>query len=1076
MDRAVDGSGLIGRSRLGELGAKALTKRLTALVAGPGFGKTTLLTQLFDPGRAIWHTATATDRSFPALARSIVDKTRLQIPGLSNEVALAAAGSQGSGSEGRSGRAEAIASGLARELEDQLRRDVVLVIDDLHEIQNGTDSALFLAGLIRNAPTRLHVVTASRSDLPFPVSRMLLNGDAVVQDEKTLAFTIEEIEELVRLRGLSLEESAIDHIFALTGGWPVAVIYSLEALHEDGSGIVVPRAEEGRLFEYLVEEVLGREDPGLVEALSLLSFLPWFTIDLLDRLGGRVEAIELFDPTGVSRFALTPVPDVANASTVSPLIASYLVEQSRSASRESLDVVLADSADWYLRNEHLSEALTCLTNLSTTEQLGLFLEENGEELIARGLTRQLDEAAVLVEDASPQVALMRAEVKQLLGDWEGAMDLYRMLVPETGPIPASLAWRLGFLYHMRGDITAALTIYERGEVRGDDPSAGASLLAWHASAHWLRGDREAAEDLADRALVLARSVNASRPLATVYTVLAMIAALDGDRAQNDSHYLRALEHAERSRDVTQTIRIRSNRGSHFLEEGKYQLALDELEIALRLADMTGFELWKGMALSNRGQVVKMIGRLDEAIADLSESRRIFRSIASNFESYPLAQLGDVYTLRGDTALARACYEDSISLAEDQGDLQALVPALSGLARLIAFEDNKRASALAARACEVDAVIWRSVALLAAGFVALAGDDLEAASRLASEAAGTARSRRDMHGLAEALELTARCQTKEEAIETLGQARVIWHEIGFELGCARVDVELARLIGPPDGIATARVAGETLARLGAKRLASEASSVAEDIAEQRAAAVRVKTLGGFSVSVGGVPVPNSSWQSRVAREVLAMLVAARGIPIHRETLIDRLWPDEELDKASNRLSVALSTIRSVLDPEKAHHTDWYLERDGETLALSTDRVTVDATDFLEAAKKGQSAIRSGDQERGRALLDYAETIYVGEFLEDYPYADWAVAPREEIRSWYLRVASQLAEVELSEGDFDGASRRFLRMLERDPFDEPTHLSLIRAMVGAGRHGTARRLYGNYVSRMAELGIEPDSFPG
>ena len=305
--------------------------------------------------------------------------------------------------------------------------------------------------------------------------------------------------------------------------------------------------------------------------------------------------------------------------------------------------------------------------------------------------------------------------------------------------------------------------------------------------------------------------------------------MDGDRAGNDLHYLRALEHAERARDVVQTIRIRSNRGSHFLEEGDYGNALAELDMALRLADMTGFQLWRAMSLSNRAQVLAGLGRLEESVADLEQSREIFRGMGSRLESYPLAQTADVYALRGDGALARAGYEEAIRLGDEAEDLQALVPALSGLARLIASDDPDRARDLADRAAEVASVIGHVGALLAQGFVALAEGSTELARAKAVESADVARSRQDLPGLAEALELEAATLSDEQrARSLLEQARRVWEEIEAPIGMARVDIALAGLPGGDADLAEA--SAETLLQLGAKGLALEAKRVAESLSD------------------------------------------------------------------------------------------------------------------------------------------------------------------------------------------------------------------------------------------------------
>ncbi len=89
--------------------------------------------------------------------------------------------------------------------------------------------------------------------------------------------------------------------------------------------------------------------------------------------------------------------------------------------------------------------------------------------------------------------------------------------------------------------------------------------------------------------------------------------------------------------------------------------------------------------------------------------------------------------------------------------------------------------------------------------------------------------------------------------------------------------------------------------------------------------------------------------------------------------------------------------------------------------------------------------------------------------------WAVGLREEAQATYIALARSLAESAASDGDADGATRFYLRILERDPFDEGAHLGLVAALVAAGRHGEARRRYGFYATKMEEISVEAAPFP-
>lgn len=1053
----------------------AATRRLTALTAGPGFGKTTLLSQTFDSGSVVWHTVTPLDASLPVFALNVVERIRLRVPGMAADLRTVIEGPTGPDLADEGGRVEALAATLAHELDTQLVRDLILIVDDVHELEPDGASARFLGALCRNAPPRLHIVTASRATLPFPTARMRLSQDTDELTATDLAFAPEEVSELMSIVMGRADDKQVATLVERTEGWPVAIMMMLRSPSQGGGDGNNDFTGADALFDYLAEELFANEQPETIEVLTAAAEVPWVSGELLKRLGVYAKELDRFDFDRAHPY-LTRQPDAPHAAVISPLIGEFLLRR-RPLADDRRHQILIEGARWYLENGHLAEALICHHRLGPSEESIRLLDERGESLLSSGLARHV---LPLIEDLGDHpergdVLLLEAEARQILGDWEGAMRVYRKLEPTTHSIPPRLAWRLGFLQHMRGDVMGALETYQRGELGTGDITNESALLGWMASAHWLRGERDQAKLLADQALGLALKADASQALATAHTVLAMVAALDGDRATNDIHYLRALEHAEKARDVLQTIRIRSNRGSRFLEEGDFEPALEELEIALRLADMTGFELWRGMALSNRAQIAAYQGRLEEAINDLRQARSIFRSIGSSLETYPLTHLGAVYAVRGDTAMAIASFEEVIRVADAQSDLQALVPALTGLARLIAKEDPDRAETLARRAGAVHSVIGRVTALVALGEVALARGEHATAARHAEEAGDLARSRNDLPGLAEALELAARTTTDSaEALRLLEQARQVWSDVGAPIGVSRVDVRIADHTGGAAGIALATRTAESLEGLGAKGLALEARRVVEYLSSAEIDTVSIRTLGGFEVMVGGERVPGSAWQSRVAREVLCMLVANRWRPIHREMLMERLWPDQDPVKSANRLSVALATVRRVLDPDKEGETG-HLRSDREVVALSPDDLDVDVERFFEDANQGRSMIRAGKKEQGLALLASAESRYVGDFLEDQPFAEWAIGLREEARSMYVAIASTLAEADLESGDFDSAARRYLRILERDPYNETTHLRLITVMARSGRHGTARRLYSVYVSRMTELDVEPQAFP-
>lgn len=291
---------------------------------------------------------------------------------------------------------------------------------------------------------------------------------------------------------------------------------------------------------------------------------------------------------------------------------------------------------------------------------------------------------------SVAVDRLEGEARHLKGDWEGALTCFGRVARSDGPLAPGIAWRMGLIHHVAGDLDVALSLYSRG-VDGEGLTADHALVrAWAAAAHWLRSDLPETRRFAEEAWALSRLTSDDRALAACHTALALVAAMEGDRRANDAHYIRALRHAERAGDVQQVIRIRANRGSRLSEEGRYEEALAELDAAITLGELNGFGSFWALSLTNRGQVLAQLGRLDEAMRELLVARDEYQRLESRLVSYPLAHMGYVHLARGETALARAAYEEALEVAEGPGNVQGLSQALAGLARALVDRDPDQA--------------------------------------------------------------------------------------------------------------------------------------------------------------------------------------------------------------------------------------------------------------------------------------------------------------------------------------------------------------------------------------------------
>ncbi len=251
--------------RLDDVGAR----RLVTVVAGAGFGKSTLLAAWVARVHGAWYSLQPEDASLLNLLRGLVDALRLRLPNLPDELGTALASSLGPDAE-ELAPADGFAAALGQALELQLSSDLVLVLDDVHELPIGGPSARLVEGLARHAPARFHLVLSSRAEPPFPIQRLRGRGQVLEVDGGLLALGMEETGELLAAAlgpdGRELSEP----VHRMTGGWPAAICLAVESLRhqhpqERAASLAALRRPGGLLFGYLAEEVLAREEPVLRE-------------------------------------------------------------------------------------------------------------------------------------------------------------------------------------------------------------------------------------------------------------------------------------------------------------------------------------------------------------------------------------------------------------------------------------------------------------------------------------------------------------------------------------------------------------------------------------------------------------------------------------------------------------------------------------------------------------------------------------------------------------------------------------------------------------------------------------------
>lgn len=232
---------------------------------------------------------------------------------------------------------------------------------------------------------------------------------------------------------------------------------------------------------------------------------------------------------------------------------------------------------------------------------------------------------------------------------------------------------------------------------------------------------------------------------------------------------------------------------------------------------------------------------------------------------------------------------------------------------------------------------------------------------------------------------------------------------------------------------------------------------------------IRCFGRFQVVVAGEPVDLAALKPR-HRSLLRFLASRAGRGVHREQLIEALWPGESDPKAGTRnLQVAVSSLRRLLEPDALRGQSSLLVREGDAYRLAlADDADVDVLEVERAVERGRAAAGRDDAEAAQ-WLSHALATYGGDLLPEEGPAEWVVKARERLRLEVAEAAQALAEIELAQGNATAAATVGERGLQIDRYRDGLWRLVIQAYERAGDAAAAARSLRDYEEVLDDLGL-------
>jgi LuxR family maltose regulon positive regulatory protein len=524
---------------------------------------------------------------------------------------------------------------LIRELV-ALRREVILILDDYHHIQNPPIHTA-LQYLVDHAPPSFHLVMLTRSDPPLELARLRVAGQLAEIRMEHLRFSAAEAGAfLEKSAGVSLTDSDVAALNARTEGWIAGLQMAAISLRgaADPAAFVAAFAGSHRyVFDYLIEQVLNRQTPAVREFLLKTSVLERFSAPLCDAVAGTNGAAgTLLDAMERANLFLVPLDNERGWYRYHHLFAELLklmLDQAHPGLAAGLHRL---AGQWFLAQGMLAEALHYSLAAGDMEMAARIVAEN---------------VLALVE---------RAEIAPLLARIEAISPVQRARLPWLN---VAYAWGLAYAGQNQPAVQV-LSLAEQhieaipDEMRGKLMGHIAAVRAYLA---WTHGGRSA------EAISFAETAEKLLPGDEI-AVRALNLTTLGNALSQTNDDLRAAE------ILAQALSLAQQAG--------------QSHVAMQAASGLAYALML-MGKPRRGQVV-----CEEAIA-LAEAyqRRNAR---------PLTAVASVYAILARIWLEFAAFEKALSfarkavaLSELWGQLDTLMMSLQYLVYALAFTDQMAAA-------------------------------------------------------------------------------------------------------------------------------------------------------------------------------------------------------------------------------------------------------------------------------------------------------------------------------------------------------------------------------------------------
>lgn len=1025
---------ILRRQRLLNLLNQNLDKKLILICADAGYGKTTLLTQFCSEIEMpfMFYDLDASDNDIAAFFNYLVSGIQRHYPDFGQRTKSVIPQTR---------NIEIVVGTFINELVEKITRECYIILDDYHHLQQSKEICNALDYLLRHLPHNLHFIISSRSTPPLNLAYYLAKQELFKIEKEQLQFNMKEIQELLKeVYGLKVPDTEIERIEKHSEGWVTAIQLILQKISASGEEKAketlngyISSGEE--VLNYFSREVFESQPKEIQNFLVKTSALEEMNAPLCNYLIGTENSNNILSWLETEHVFTTKIGD--SDYRYHPLFRGFLNKRLEyTAPSVQVRRLYQKTGQYFSRKKDYLNAARYFLDSEYYDQAAKILSKHQFTMhptTIHTFAELIDQIPPSIIDRYPELLLAKSKCLSYLGKWDDALQIaikakrtFRRCKDHKKLIGA--LQQIGFIYLVTMQPFKALMHARKAYVLANKRNYAlkARIMILLGNIYRALAQYHDAENSLNKALSIARRLDDQDFKSEALKGLARLYSERTDFNAAVTMFTELFVMYGNQRQTLTYANLCANAAALYIEIYDFDKANELLDQAAKLVKLYNdkrtsiylegirgkFYFYKGenlKALECYARTLKLNKEIEERLAEIYAKTDLLyiylkmnkitdaKSLLRNVERLISNQTPPSILI--DLSLVKGCIsqkEKNVKLAEHNFRHALEIAVRSGLH----FYEMKVYYLLARLHFEIDSIEKFDLSL-------------------------------------------KRCFE-------IAQERV--HDF-FLITEAKENWELFRTAMERD------VNTGYLSRIFEKVDTAEARKLLHSVTTfEFACELEISLFGRVVIKNRHGDIVSPHWKTQKTKALFVYLIVNQGELLQKDHLLDILWPEKSLTKATHSLHDHISFVRrifkSLLGPD-------FRSRDiigfrNPFYSLTNDiRLKIDVCQFENLMKKA-APLEPADKDKAMEYYKNALDLYHGDFCPEL-YENWAEGKRSYYRVQVTTMLKKLAEYHYDRKNYEESVNLYKSALGYDNLDETVCRGIMRCLRALGDNVGVKKQY-------------------